>query len=108
MIPPSFADALAQALKASEPLTALRTLAAAELAKGTQREVLVDWFEAARARFPEQEDVLLEVLDFVVGWCSPHMKLAGTLPGAGEGAVTPGAGFPGVPGEQPLDAGKRD
>jgi hypothetical protein len=23
----------------------------------------------------EQEDVLLEVMDFLVGWCSPHMRI---------------------------------
>jgi hypothetical protein len=23
----------------------------------------------------EQEDVLLEVMDFLVGWCSPHVKI---------------------------------
>lgn len=66
---------LAKALESPSPSLALHALAKLELQKGTPRETLVAWFEAAREHFPEQEDVLLEGLDFLVGWCSPHLRL---------------------------------
>jgi len=76
-MPVSFLESLARALNEPAPLPALHDLAGRELANGRQRETLVEWFEGARKRFPEKEDLLLETLDFVVGWCSPHMKLGG-------------------------------
>lgn len=44
----------------------------------SREEILKD-LEEIRIRFreaghPEIEDVVLEAMDFVAGWCSPHMK----------------------------------
>ena len=74
-LPINFRSALAEALEAPDPLTGLRSLAGRELAKGARRETLTEWFEEARELYPEREDLLLDALDFVTGWCSPHMKL---------------------------------
>ncbi len=58
----------------------LRDLANAALATGYAREQLTEDFEELRAHFKhqgeeEREDAVLEAMDFLYGWCSPHMKL---------------------------------
>jgi hypothetical protein len=45
----------------------------------THDEVLAD-FEAVRSQLRDagrkaDEDAVVDVMDFIVGWCSPHMKL---------------------------------
>jgi len=55
-------------------------LAKGALSAGYSRDELIDDFEALRARFEERgeeegEDAVLEVMDFLHGWGSPHMKL---------------------------------
>jgi hypothetical protein len=55
-------------------------LASSVLDVGYSREQLIEDFENLRAHFEEQgeeerEDAVLEAMDFLYGWCSPHMKL---------------------------------
>ncbi len=55
-------------------------LAKGALLAGYSKEELIDDFEELRADFAdrgeeEREDAVLEVMDFLYGWCSPHMKL---------------------------------
>ena len=55
-------------------------LAGGALDAGYPREQLIEDFEALRAHFEQQgeeerEDAVLEAMDFLYGWCSPHMKL---------------------------------
>ena len=68
------------ALKAAEPLTELRSVVRELLADGHAREELSDDLERLRVELrgvgrDDEEDVVLEVMDFLVGWCSPQMKL---------------------------------
>jgi hypothetical protein len=58
----------------------LRDMARDALAQGYDRDALIEDFERVRARLDEQgeeerEDAVMEVMDFLYGWCSPHMKL---------------------------------
>jgi hypothetical protein len=43
---------------------------------GEERESILTKMEALRKSVShEQEDILFEVMDFLVGWCSPQAKL---------------------------------
>ena len=58
----------------------LRDVARDALAQGYEKDALIEDFESLRARLDEQgeeerEDAVMEVMDFLYGWCSPHMKL---------------------------------
>lgn len=71
---------LTQVLKDSgtheEAVCALCTLLSKALEGGEQREaILTKLGELRKSVSDEQEDILLEVMDFLVGWCSPHAKL---------------------------------
>lgn len=51
-----------------------------ELAAGVPRQEVLDQLEALRYELREtgtegQEDAVLDVMDFVSGWCSPHVRL---------------------------------
>lgn len=71
---------LEKALKDPQPFVQLRNLVQQWLAQGQDRQMILDRFEQARLPLRTEgreadEDVLLEVMDCLVGWCSPHMKL---------------------------------
>ena len=73
-------DGLVQVLKDSrtreETICALRALLSKSLKDGEEREIiLIEMQELRKSVSDEQEDILLEVMDFLVGWCSPHAKL---------------------------------
>jgi hypothetical protein len=54
----------------------LRSATEHELQAGTPREQVIAKLDALRAGLSDSdEDVVLEVLDFVTGWCSPHARL---------------------------------
>lgn len=58
----------------------LRNVASEALAQGYDKDVLLEDFESVRARLDDEgeeelEDAVMEVMDFLYGWCSPHMKL---------------------------------
>jgi hypothetical protein len=55
-------------------------LAAELLRSGQDRDGVYDLFESARAALLEadreaDEDAVMDVMDFLTGWCSPRMKL---------------------------------
>jgi len=71
---------LVQILQASgtreEAFCALRTLLSKALRDGEEREALLGTMEELRkSASDDQEDILLDVMDCVVGWCGPHAKL---------------------------------
>jgi Spy/CpxP family protein refolding chaperone len=73
-------DKLIQILKESgtreETRYALRSLLTRALKDGEKRETILTKMEDLRKSVSdEQEDILLEVMDYLVGWCSPHAKL---------------------------------
>jgi hypothetical protein len=58
----------------------LRDVARDALAQGYDKDALIEDFERIRARLDddgeeEREDAVMEVMDFLYGWSSPHMKL---------------------------------
>lgn len=72
---------LASAEPHARSLLTIRGYAAGLLDTGYPREVLYEDFERARGVLegrgaPEEaEDAVLDVMDFIVGFCAPHMKL---------------------------------
>src|SRR5438552_3387057 len=68
------------ALSSSDPLIRLRSLVQSLQAQGQDQSAILDLFEQARQQLREagrdaEEDVVMEAMDFLVGWCSPHMSL---------------------------------
>ena len=68
------------ALKGSDPVKELRDLTLHLLANGQTREAVLKLFEGARQQLRQtgretEEDAVMDAMDFLVGWCSPHMKL---------------------------------
>ncbi|HEV8555435.1 MAG TPA: hypothetical protein VGR06_03440 [Actinophytocola sp.] len=77
---PDWLGAFERGLRAPEPLRGLRDVVAELLAAGADRTRVQEQLEAFRLRLQEQnrendEDTVLDVLDFVTGWCSPDQKL---------------------------------
>lgn len=71
---------LHRALDSPAPVASLREVVRKELAAGVPRQEVLDQLEALRYEFREtgtegQEDAVLDVMDFVSGWCSPHVRL---------------------------------
>jgi len=68
-----------RALASENPLMALRDAAAAELHHVPRDEVVAALEEAMlglrAAGRDDEEDVVTNAIDFVVGWCSPHMRI---------------------------------
>jgi hypothetical protein len=81
------------ALTSSEPVTELRNLVLHLHADGQTHEAILALLEDTRrelrrANRESAEDAVMDVMDFLVGWCSPHMKLPPEQPRAG-GLRTP-------------------
>jgi len=69
-------DELRAALVSEHQLDDLRRVVQQELQAGVPRERVITDLEALRAGLSDSdEDVVLEVLDFVTGWCSPSVRL---------------------------------
>jgi uncharacterized protein (DUF1501 family) len=69
-----------QALNTDEPMWRLREEVQRLLAEGHDRNVLVAQLESFRQHLFEagrdtDEDTILEVMDFLTGWCSPDVRL---------------------------------
>ncbi len=68
------------ALYADRPLDVLREVVQSLLAASYDRQVMIEnltafALELRAAEREADEDVVFDVLDFLTGWCSPHMKL---------------------------------
>lgn len=73
-------ERLEAALRAECPTLQLREVVRQLLSEGWERDALITELEDWRPRLreagrEEAEDVVLEVLDFLTGFCSPHMQL---------------------------------
>ena len=73
----SFELGLEEALHAAEPMNSLRSLALDLFSQGQDRATVLGLFESARRRLRQagrdaEEDAVMDVMDFLVGWCSPH------------------------------------
>jgi hypothetical protein len=81
-------QSIEQALRSSQPVNELRNLVLHLLADGQTREAILGLLESARQQLRKvdreaDEDTVMDVMDFLVGWCSPHMKLPPEQPIAG-------------------------
>lgn len=71
---------LKTALASADPLEALRQAVRNLLTQGRTREEVLARLEHVRETLPEEaqntdKDIILEVMDFLTGWCSPHMVI---------------------------------
>jgi hypothetical protein len=74
--PPAYEEALA----AAEPTVALREAVVRAREAGLERDVVEGQLRALREHLQRagrdrDEDVVLEIMDFLAGWSSPHMKI---------------------------------
>lgn len=68
------------ALASEDRVYGLRKLAQRFLEEGSRPKTILDRFEQARRGLRESgreadEDAVMDVMDFLVGWCSPHASL---------------------------------
>ena len=68
------------ALKSPQALLDMRMLLLNKLDKGSTREELVELLERLRLQLQAadrdaDEDIVLEALDLLTGWCSEHMGM---------------------------------
>jgi hypothetical protein len=75
-----WSETLERALASETPTLTLRDAVVRAREEGVARERLQEQLEALRARLrhegrEEDEDVVLEVLDFLSGWSSPHLRI---------------------------------
>ncbi len=80
-------DVIEKALRSPKPSDELSAPATALFAQGWTQEAVYDLFEKARAELrlhnrEAHEDVVMEVMDRLAGWCSPCQKLAPPPPAA--------------------------
>lgn len=74
-------DRFEKALRSVKPLDSLRTLSLELSAEGYPKPQIVEFFEQHLSQLQsepsreEDADAVRDLLDFLVGWCSPHMKL---------------------------------
>ncbi len=69
-----------RALGSPNPVAALRRLAQQLLDGGSEPAAVRTQFEEVRRRLREEareadEDAVMDVMDFLDGWCSPHVRL---------------------------------
>ncbi len=69
-----------EALSAEHPLWGLREVVQSLLAQGQEHDALIAALERFRGSLHDtgrdkDEDIVLEIMDFLTGLCSPHMKL---------------------------------
>lgn len=74
-------DRLEKALRSTTPVDSLRTLVLELSREGYRKSRIRELFEQLLIHLQEapareaDADAVRDVLDFLVGWCSPHMKL---------------------------------
>ncbi len=73
-------ESIDRALNSSEPIPNLRSLVQELFSRGADKASVLAALENARQELRRagretDEDAVMDVMDFIVGWCSPHMKL---------------------------------
>jgi len=68
---------LKEALQQSSPIEKLEQIVKNLLLKGYSKESILAEFEYFRERTTDEdyEEVVLDVMDFLTGWCSPHKRI---------------------------------
>jgi hypothetical protein len=69
-------DDMLSAVESPEGFGALRELVKRLLADGLSAETILEDLSQIRALVPEEvEDLILDVMDQLVGWCPPQLRL---------------------------------
>ena len=68
---------LTEALQQSRPMEKLEKIAKDLLGKGCSKENILAEFESFRETTTDEdnEEVVLDTMDFLTGWCSPHKRI---------------------------------
>ena len=74
-------DKFKQAFHSAEPVNQLRALALQLYTQGFDKAAIIDRFEKApiicnEPDREEDEDAVMDVMDFLTGWCSPNMGIS--------------------------------
>jgi hypothetical protein len=82
-----------QALNSANPAEELRRLAERLSSQGHDRAAVLTKFDEARAQLREDarendEDLLMDIMDRVAGWCAPNAEIPPRVPQA-NGAAAP-------------------
>jgi hypothetical protein len=77
----TFEESLERCLRSSNPVLDLRALLEQFLSQGADQAELLQKLENARQQLRQanretDEEAVTDVMDFLVGWCSPHMRMA--------------------------------
>lgn len=65
-----------KAINRSDAFNEIRTAIILAVEQGESKENILYELEKLRQIVDDaQEDVILEVMDFLTGWCSPHMRI---------------------------------
>ena len=89
MIDPAASKRMEEALGTSVPFEALMSLAQDLKSEGMSKEEMYELFDHYRAVHDGDieetlDDAILDVMDFIVGFCSPGRALFPNPPGSGE------------------------
>lgn len=73
-------EPLEEALRSAEPVNQLRSAVLQLISEGKDPATILAMLEDARRELRHagrdaDEDAIMDVTDFLTGWCSPHMKL---------------------------------
>jgi hypothetical protein len=69
-------DEILAALRADDPFPAIHAVSKRLVSEGVDRQALISEMENLRAHVADgQEDALLEVMDCLAGFSSPHMRI---------------------------------
>jgi hypothetical protein len=68
---------LTKALQQSRPMEKLEKIVKYLLGKGYSKESILAEFESFRETTTDEdyEDIILNMMDFITGWCSPHKRI---------------------------------
>ncbi|WP_069471192.1 hypothetical protein [Candidatus Marithrix sp. Canyon 246] len=69
---------LKEALQQSNPIEKLEQIVKDLLNKGYSKENILaefEYFRKTTTNDEDYEDVVLDVMDFITGWCSPHKRI---------------------------------
>jgi hypothetical protein len=77
---PTFEEELERCLRSPDPFVEFRGQVERCFATGVGQDEILRRFEHFRAQLRRtyreaDEDVVMDVMDCLTGWCSPHMKL---------------------------------
>ncbi len=71
-----YIDQFLYLVETNEPLLKIREFIVELRKEGISKEELYDELQNLRSKLnDEQEDTILEVMDFLVGWCVPSLRI---------------------------------